>query len=396
MKNKQTDTYELRGVSSSKEDVHNAIKNLSKGLYKDTFAKIVPDSLTGDERFCLISHADGAGTKALAAYLCYKQTGDLSVFRGIAQDSIVMNLDDMIACGATGPFTYAQIINRNKNLIKQEIIDEVINGAQEFFDRMKQFGIDITFTGGETADLGDTVRTLTVDGVMTARMRRDDIVHIDIKPGDYIVGLASSGQSAYEDSLNSGIGSNGLTDARHDLLENEFALIYPESYDPRTPEDLVYRGRFNFKSVGVNAFKDLLLSPTRTYAPIVRDVLSRETRKDISGIIHCSGGGQTKVLNFVDKIRIEKDNMFPVPDIFKLIQKESGKDTAGMLSTYNMGSRMEIYVRNEKTANRVMFLASSYGVDSKIVGRCFEKNDGTEVACTLPGRERVVISQKSK
>jgi phosphoribosylformylglycinamidine cyclo-ligase len=304
-----------------------------------------------------------------------------------------MNLDDMIACGATGPFTYAQIINRNKNLIKQEIIDEVINGAQEFFNRMKQFGIDITFTGGETADLGDTVRTLTVDGVMTARMRRDDIVHIDIKPGDYIVGLASAGQSAYESTYNSGIGSNGFTDARHDLLKKEFAIDYPESFDPFTPEELIYRGRHDFKAVGVNSTKNMLLSPTRTYAPVIRDILSREVRKHVSGIIHCSGGGQTKVLNFVDNIRIEKDNMFPVPDIFKLIQKESGKDTAGMLSTYNMGSRMEIYVRNKKAFDQIEFLAVSYGIEAKIIGKCLKKENGAEVAITLPDRERVVIAK---
>lgn len=408
--NSTTDTYAARGVSSGKEGVHKAIQGIEQGLYKDTFCKIIRDVLGNDPNQVLILHADGSGTKVIVPYLIYKRYRDSKVFRGVAVDSAVMNLDDMVCSGATGPFAYTQIINRNAHLISDEATTEIMQGTQEFFDTMRKHGIEISFAGGETADLGDCVRTLTLDGVMTARIKTEDIVHINIRPNDLIVGLASFGQSAYESSYNSGIGSNGLTDARHDLLAHIYAESFPEAYDPNTDLKLVYRGKHTLETPVQNGtyterqktvsphevpaashLKDLLLSPTRTYAPVIKKVLNEIPRADLSGIIHCSGGGQTKVLKFISGVKIIKDNLFPIPSLFKLIQESSGKSDYGMYKTYNMGHRMEVYVRSRSVAEKVIAIAHAFGIDAQVVGHV-EESPQAEVIIKK-GNEQIIYAK---
>lgn len=368
--------YNRRGVSATKEDVHAAIKKLDKGLFPNAFCKILPDIIGGNKNYCTIQHADGAGTKSSLAYLYWKETEDLAAWKGIAQDSIVMNLDDMLCAGATGPFLFTSIINRNKNLIPAEVIKAIIEGTQEFFDVMKKHGIDIVYSGGETADVGDVVRTLSVDSVMMCRMARSEVVDIAIKPGDVIVSLASYGKASYETQYNSGIGSNGLTSARHDILHHDYAKRYPESFNPLLENNLVYSGTKHLteRSNGlVSDIGTLLLSPTRTYAPVVKIILQRY-RKHIHGIIHCSGGGQTKVLHFADSIHIIKDNLLPIPEVYKLIQSESGTDWKEMYRVFNMGQRLEFYC-DTKTAQHIISIAKDFKIDAQITGRCEKAKD---------------------
>lgn len=366
----QDDKYSGRGVSSAKEDVHNAIRHLDKGLYPKAFCKVIPDLLTGDEAWCSVMHADGAGTKSSLAYLYWKETGDLSVWRGIAQDAIVMNTDDLLCVGISSGILLSSTIGRNKYLIPGEVIAEIINGTVEFTDRMRKYGIDIHLTGGETADLGDLVRTIIVDSTVVARIRREEVIHNDnIRPGDVIVGLASYGKTSYEDEYNSGIGSNGLTSARHDVLRNLYSARYPESHDPAIPAHLVYSGKMLLTDPagpgGLDAGK-MLLSPTRTYAPVIKEIL-REHRRHINGMIHCSGGGQTKVLHFIDNLRIVKNDLFPVPPVFKMIREQSGTGMAEMFRVFNMGHRMEIYLP-ALYASSIINICSSFGLEAKIIG----------------------------
>ncbi|WP_271765238.1 AIR synthase related protein [Aquimarina algiphila] len=364
--------YAQRGVSASKEDVHSAIKNIDKGLFPKAFCKIVPDSLTGDEEYCLIMHADGAGTKSSLAYMYWKETGDVSVWKGIAQDALIMNIDDLLCVGATDNIMLSSTIGRNKNLIPGEVISAIINGTEELLDELKGFGVEIHSTGGETADVGDLVRTIIVDSTVTARMRRKDVIdNANIKAGDVIVGLASFGQASYEKEYNGGMGSNGLTSARHDVFSKVLAEKYPESFDPSVPNDLVYSGKTNLtdevKDAPIDAGK-LVLSPTRTYAPIIKKTLSQFDSKTIHGMVHCSGGAQTKILHFVDNLHIVKDNLFDVPPLFKLIQENSGTDWKEMYQVFNMGHRMEIYVAPE-IAEEIIAISKSFNVDARIVGR---------------------------
>lgn len=364
--------YSLRGVSASKEDVHNAIKNIDKGLFPHAFCKIVPDLLGGDPEYCTIMHADGAGTKSSLAYLYWKETGDLSVWKGIAQDAIVMNLDDLVCAGATGPILLSSTIGRNKNLIPGDVISAIIEGTEEFLSRMRGLGVDIYSTGGETADVGDLVRTIIVDSTVTARMKRSDVISNDrIAPGDVIVGFASYGLASYEDSYNGGMGSNGLTSARHDLLSKTYREKYPESLDPDMPANLSYTGPFKVTDPsgvpGVNIGK-LILSPTRTYAPVMNGILE-QFRDQIHGLVHCSGGGQTKVLHFVDNIKIIKDNLFPIPPLFELIQKHSGTPWQEMFKVFNMGHRMEIYLP-EEFAGDMIKIAGGYNIEARVIGHC--------------------------
>ncbi len=366
--------YNMRGVSASKEDVHNAIKNIDKGLFPRTFCKVIPDYLTNDDNYCIVMHADGAGTKSSLAYIYWKETEDLSVWRSIAQDAIVMNLDDLLCVGITDNILLSSTIGRNKNLIPGDVISEIIAGTEEFLAKLRTHGINIYSTGGETADVGDLVRTVIVDTTVVSRTKRDKIITCDnIQSGDLIVGLASFGKASYEDEYNSGMGSNGLTSARHDVFSKLYAKKYPESYDSSIPTDLVYSGSKCMTDImgetATNAGK-LVLSPTRTYAPIMSEIFKR-FRKDIHGIIHCSGGAQTKVLNFVDDIHIIKDNLFQVPPLFKLIQKESGTPWQEMYKVFNMGHRMEIYIP-ESLANDIIKISKSFNVDARIIGRCEE------------------------
>ena len=366
-----SDRYNQRGVSASKEDVHKAISKLDKGLFPGAFCKIVPDILTNDESYCTVMHADGAGTKSSLAYIYWKETGDISVWKGIAQDAIVMNTDDLLCVGATGPILLSSTIGRNKNLVPGEVISSIINGTEEVLEMLRKHGMDISSTGGETADVGDLVRTIIVDSTVTARMKRADVIdNKKIEAGDVIVGLSSYGQSVYEDGYNGGMGSNGLTSARHDVFSSEYRTKYPESYDPSVPKDLVYSGKYKLTEelpgVPVNVGK-LVLSPTRTYAPIIIPVL-KELRKHIHGIIHCSGGAQTKVMHFVDNVHIVKDNLFDIPPLFKLIGEVSGTSTQEMYKVFNMGHRMEIYLK-EEYAKEVIEISKGLGVDAKVVGR---------------------------
>jgi len=367
----------MRGVSASKEDVHNAIKNIDKGLFPKAFCKIVPDYLTNDEDYCLIMHADGAGTKSSLAYMYWKETGDISVWKGIAQDALIMNIDDLLCVGATDNILLSSTIGRNKNLIPAEVISAIINGTEELIQELKTFGVTIHSTGGETADVGDLVRTIIVDSTVTARMKRSKVIdNANIKPGDVIVGMASFGQSNYEKSYNGGMGSNGLTSARHDVFANYLAEKFPESFDSSVPKDLVYSGTIKLtdevKNSPIDAGK-LVLSPTRTYAPIIKAILDKYTSNEIHGMVHCSGGAQTKVLHFVDNVHVIKDNLFPVPPLFQLIQEQSKTDWKEMYQVFNCGHRMELYVSQE-TANDIIEISKSFGVDAQIVGRVEASN----------------------
>lgn len=364
--------YALRGVSASKEDVHNAIKNIDKGLFPKAFCKIVPDYLTNDDDYCLIMHADGAGTKSSLAYMYWKETGDLSVWKGIAQDALIMNIDDLICVGATDHILLSSTIGRNKNLIPAEVISAIINGTEELIEELKSFGVNIHSTGGETADVGDLVRTLIVDSTVTARMLRKDVIdNANIQVGDVIVGLASFGQATYEKSYNGGMGSNGLTSARHDVFDNYLAAKYPESFDAAVPSDLVYSGKMKLTDAVENSPLDagkLVLSPTRTYAPVIKKILNDLPQSDIHGMVHCSGGAQTKVLHFVDNVHVIKDNLFEVPPLFKLIQEQSKTDWKEMYQVFNCGHRMELYVP-QNLANEIIKIASSFEIEAQIVGR---------------------------
>jgi len=364
--------YALRGVSAAKEDVHNAIKNIDKGLFPKAFCKIVPDYLTGDEDYCLLMHADGAGTKSSLAYLYWKETGDISVWKGIAQDALIMNIDDLLCVGATDNIMLSSTIGRNKNLISAEVISAIINGTEDLIQELKSFGVTIHSTGGETADVGDLVRTIIVDSTVTARMKRSDVIdNANIKSGDVIVGLASFGQASYEKEYNGGMGSNGLTSARHDVFAKYLAEKYPESFDAAVPSDLVYSGQVKLTDEVENSPIDagkLVLSPTRTYAPIIKTILEKYSPKEIHGMVHCSGGAQTKILHFIDNLHIIKDNLFPIPPLFKLIQEQSKTDWKEMYQVFNCGHRMELYVPVE-IANDIIEISKSFNVDAQIVGR---------------------------
>ena len=367
--------YMMRGVSAAKEDVHNAIKNIDKGIFPQAFCKIIPDILGGDPEYCNIMHADGAGTKSSLAYMYWKETGDLSVWKGIAQDALIMNTDDLLCVGAVDNILVSSTIGRNKMLIPGEVISAIINGTDELLQQMRDMGIGIYATGGETADVGDLVRTIIVDSTVTCRMKRSDVINnANIRPGDVIVGLSSCGQATYETSYNGGMGSNGLTSARHDVFSKYLAEKYPESYDKAVPEDLVYSGSYKLtdevEGSPINAGK-LVLSPTRTYAPVVKRMLD-ELRPKIHGMVHCTGGAQTKVLHFVgDNCRVIKDNMFPVPPLFKAIIKESGTDYAEAYKVFNMGHRLEVYLSPED-AEKVIEISKSFNIDAQIIGRIEE------------------------
>jgi phosphoribosylformylglycinamidine cyclo-ligase len=363
--------YNLRGVSAGKEEVHNAIKSVDKGLFPKAFCKIVPDYLTGDEDYCVVMHADGAGTKSALAYMYWKTTGDLSVWKGIAQDALIMNIDDLLCVGATENILLSSTIGRNKHLITGDVISTIINGTEELLAELRDQGIGIHSTGGETADVGDLVRTIIVDSTVVCRMKRSDVIsNHHIQPGDVIVGLASFGQATYEKEYNGGMGSNGLTSARHDVFEKALAKAFPESFDAAVPEELIYSGTKSLtdkvEGSPLNAGK-LVLSPTRTYAPVIKQLLDKH-RKDIHGMVHCSGGAQTKVLHFVDDVHIIKDNLFPIPPLFSLIQQESGTSWEEMYKVFNMGHRMEIYVSPE-VADSIIALSKSFNIDAQLVGR---------------------------
>ena len=369
----------MRGVSAAKEDVHNAIKNINKGLYPQAFCKIIPDILGGDPEYCNIMHADGAGTKSSLAYIYWKETGDLSVWKGIAQDALIMNTDDLLCVGAVDNILVSSTIGRNKMLIPGDVISEIINGTDELLAEMREMGVGIYATGGETADVGDLVRTIIVDSTVTCRMKRSDVIdNANIRPGDVIVGLSSCGQATYEKEYNGGMGSNGLTSARHDMFAKYLAKKYPESYDQTIPDELVYSGNYKLKDevegAPVSAGK-LVLSPTRTYAPVIKKMLT-EMRADIHGMVHCTGGAQTKILHFInDGCKVVKDNMFPVPPLFRAIQKESGTDWKEMYKVFNMGHRMEIYVSPEN-ADKVIEISKSFNIDAQIIGHIEEGNKG--------------------
>lgn len=386
----KSNRYAGRGVSSSKEDVHAAIKNLDKGLFPKAFCKIVPDYLTGDEDYCLVMHADGAGTKSSLAYLYWKETGDMSVWRGIAQDAIVMNTDDLLCVGVTDDILLSSTIGRNKNLIPGEVISSIISGTESFAQSMCEYGARMVLTGGETADVGDLVRTVIVDSTVTARIRRSDVIdNARIQAGDVIVALASYGQAKYENEYNGGMGSNGLTSARHDVLAHELADRYPESFDPAVPRDLVYSGTRRLTEVEPESgltYGKLILSPTRTYLPVIREMLNR-FRPQIHGMVHCSGGAQTKVLHFIENLRVIKDNLFPVPPLFRTIQEESGTSWDEMYKVFNMGHRMELYVPAE-IASELVAISESFGVEARIVGRV-EEAPAKEVVLRTPYGEFV-------
>lgn len=382
-----TNNYDTRGVSAGKEEVHAAVKNLDKGLHPKAFSRIYPDYLGGDEAFCNLMSSDGTGTKSILAYLYWKETGDLSVWENIAIDVLVMNLDDLLCVGATGPFLYTSIINRNKHLIPGDVIAAIIRGAQEFIDKMQEFGIDIKYMGGETADLGDTVRTTTVDGSMTARMERKDLIITNqIQPGDVIVGLASTGQASYEKAYNSGIGSNGLTSARHDILNKSYLEKYPESFDANTDASVLYVGSKNLTDKLEDTPLDYgkaLLSPTKTYAPVIKKLLTDMPGK-IHSLVHCTGGAQSKVLHFIDDLNIVKNNLFPTPPLFKAIQKESGTSWQEMYKVFNMGHRMEVYLSKEDAA-QVIEIAKSFNIDAQIIGYAEE----------LKGSKKVIVESEN-
>ncbi len=363
--------YSERGVSASKEDVHAAIRNIDKGLFPNAFCKVIPDLLGGDPDYCNIMHADGAGTKSSLAYLYWKETGDLSVWKGIAQDAIVMNLDDLLCVGATDNILLSSTIGRNKKLVPGEVISAIIGGTEEVLEELRQLGVGIHSTGGETADVGDLVRTVIVDSTVTARMKRSEVIENQIRDGDVIVGLASYGRATYEKHYNGGMGSNGLTSARHDVFGKYLAEKYPESYDGQVPPELVYAGSKKLTDPteieGVDAGR-LVLSPTRTYAPVILQVLEAH-RDRIHGMVHCSGGAQTKVLHFIDRLHVIKDNLFPTPPLFRLIQQESGTDWEEMYRVFNMGHRMEIYVP-EEIAESIMSIAKGFDIEARLIGRC--------------------------
>tara|TARA_B100001059_G_scaffold142157_1_gene142089 strand:+ start:43 stop:1212 length:1170 start_codon:yes stop_codon:yes gene_type:complete len=378
--------YQSRGVSAGKEDVHNAIKKVDKGLFPQAFCKIVPDHLTGDEDYCCIMHADGAGTKSSLAYMYWKKTGDVSVWKGIAQDALIMNLDDLLCVGATGPILLSSTIGRNKNLITGEVLSQIINGTEELLEDLRGHGIEIHSTGGETADVGDLVRTIIVDSTVIARMKRSDVISNDhIQPGDVIVGLSSYGQATYEKEYNGGMGSNGLTSARHDVFNKTLANEFPESFDPQVPEELVYSGSKTLTDIidncPINAGK-LVLSPTRTYAPIIKAILE-ECKGKVNGMVHCSGGAQTKILHFVKNLHIIKDNLFEIPPLFDMIQEESKTDWKEMYKVFNMGHRMELYLP-QQYASEIIRISQRFGVDAKVIGRV-ESADKAQV--TIDGEK---------
>jgi len=363
--------YSLRGVSASKEDVHNAIKNIDKGLFPKAFCKIIPDILGGDPEYCNIMHADGAGTKSSLAYIYWKETGDLSVWKGIAQDALIMNIDDLLCVGADDNILVSSTIGRNRNLIPGEVITAIINGTDELLAELRSMGVGVFATGGETADVGDLVRTIIVDSTVTCRMRRDAVINnANIRPGDVIVGLSSFGKATYEKEYNGGMGSNGLTSARHDVFANYLAKKYPESFDSSVPEELVYSGKLSLtdsvEGLDIDAGK-MVLSATRTYAPVIKIILDK-LRPQIHGMVHCSGGAQTKVLHFVDNVRIIKDNLFPIPPLFKTIQEQSGTEWQEMYKVFNMGHRMEIYLSPEH-ADEIISISKSFDIDAQIIGR---------------------------
>ena len=377
MSSKSTNRYMQRGVSSDKTDVHNAIKNIDKGLFPKAFCKIVPDTLTNDSDYCLVMHADGAGTKSSLAYLYWKETGDLTVWKGVAQDALVMNLDDLLCVGITDNILLSSTIGRNKNLISGEVIKTIIEGTEELIQEMSDYGINIKSTGGETADVGDLVRTIIVDSTVVARIKKSDIIdNSNIKSGDVIVGLSSFGKSSYEDNYNGGMGSNGLTSARHDVFHKYLMNKYPESFDPSVPENLIYSGSMKItqpiEGLEIDAGK-LVLSPTRTYAPIIKKVLDKYKSDKIHGMIHCSGGAQTKILHFIDELHIIKDNLFPVPPLFDLIKNQSNTSWKEMYKVFNMGHRMELYVSKDCSED-IIDISQSFGVDARIIGRVEESS----------------------
>ncbi|MEX0982092.1 MAG: AIR synthase related protein [Bacteroidales bacterium] len=368
--------YNARGVASSKEDVHKALKGMDKGLFPNAFCKVIPDHLSEDPEYCLVMHADGAGTKSSLAYLYWRETGDLSVWKGIAQDAIVMNLDDLLCVGITENIVLSSTIGRNKLKIPGEVISAIINGTEEILTELREMGVSIYSSGGETADVGDLVRTIIVDSTVTARVKRADIIENNIRPGDVIVGFASAGQATYEPSYNGGMGSNGLTSARHDLFAHYLADKYPEAFDPHVPKELIYTGSHmlteKIEELGVDAGK-LVLSPTRTYAPVIASILKNH-RSSIHGMIHCSGGAQTKVLHFAGKVHIVKDQMFQIPPLFRIIQEESGTDWREMYQVFNMGHRFEIYT-DEKSAVEMIGISSGYNIDAQVVGYVEESDE---------------------
>ena len=377
--------YSRRGVSSQKEDVHAAIKNIDKGLFPKAFCKIVPDLLTGDPDYCAVMHADGAGTKSSLAYVYWKETGDMSVWKGIAQDAIIMNLDDLLCIGAWDNILLSSTIGRNKHLVPGEVISAIINGTEEILEKLRSLGIGIHSTGGETADVGDLVRTIIVDSTVTARMKRSDVIsNHNIKEGDVIIGFASFGQTSYEDEYNSGMGSNGLTSARHDVFGPYLVSKYPESFDSSLPYDLFYSGSMKLTDIipgtGMNAGK-MVLSPTRTYAPVIKKVLE-ELKPEIHGMIHCSGGGQTKVMHFIDNLHVVKNNLFDLPPLFRIIHEQSGTDWKEMYQVFNMGHRFEIYTP-EKNADRIISIASSYNLEARVIGHC-ESMEGKKLTIKSP------------
>lgn len=372
MSEKKIDRYSLRGVSADKVDVHNAIKNVDKGLFPKAFCKIVPDYLSGDSNYCLVMHADGAGTKSSLAYMYWKETGDLSVWKGIAQDALIMNIDDLLCVGAVDNILLSSTIGRNKNLIPGEVIQAIIEGTEELILEMSNYGVNIKSTGGETADVGDLVRTIIVDSTVVARMKKSDVIdNSRITNGDVIIGLESFGKANYEAEYNGGMGSNGLTSARHDIFNKSLALKYPESFDPLVPDELIYSGSYGLKQriegVDLDAGK-LVLSPTRTYAPVIKKILSKYDSSTIHGMIHCSGGAQTKILHFIDNLHIIKDNLFQTPKLFEIIKNESKTDWKEMYKVFNMGHRMEMYV-DSSVANNIIEISKSFGVDAKIIGK---------------------------
>ncbi len=377
--------YIKRGVSSQKEDIHNAIKDIDKGLYPKAFCKVMPDVLGGDPEYCCIMHADGAGTKSSLAYLYWKETGDMSVWKGIAQDSIVMNLDDLLCAGACNNIFLSSTIGRNKNLIPGEVISALINGTEEILEDLRKLGVGIWLTGGETADIGDLVRTIVVDSTVVARLKRSEVIsNHNIKPGDVIVGFASYGQTTYEKEYNSGMGSNGLTSARHDVFSSYLAEKYPESYDPSLPDELVYAGKLKLtdqpEDLPMNIGK-LVLSPTRTYSPVVKTILDN-MRDEIHGMIHCSGGGQTKILHFIDKMHVVKDNLFPLPPLFRIIHEQSGTEWKEMYQVFNMGHRLEIYT-DIKNAEALIGIAGEFNLEARIIGHC-EPSDRKQLSIISP------------
>lgn len=366
------DRYNLRGVSADKTDVHNAIKNIDKGLYPKAFCKIVPDHLTQDSDYCLVMHADGAGTKSSLAYMYWKETGDLSVWKGIAQDALIMNIDDLLCVGAVDNIMLSSTIGRNKKLIPGQVIKSIIEGTEELIDEMSKYGVNIKSTGGETADVGDLVRTIIVDSTVIARIKKSDIIdNANISPGNVIVGLQSFGKATYESEYNGGMGSNGLTSARHDVFNKKLAKKYPESFDSSMPDELIYSGSYDLiqkvKDIELDIGK-LVLSPTRTYAPIIKSILNKYDSNSINGMIHCSGGAQTKILHFIDNLHIIKDNLFDTPPLFNIIKQESNTDWKEMYKVFNMGHRMELYVKPE-VSDQIIEISKSFGVDAKIIGR---------------------------